>query len=139
MGISPAIAKRYIQHLRDVNAVPIHTLRFLRGEIIRWQPSLAEFFDEFPNLKTCLIKDWSSRWIESVPEECDEAIARHPGVHVIDKSVTWETVLEDPDNPQGPIRRYASGSPVMVRQVCSSRFCSDGNHFLGNTRVVTDD
>lgn len=105
--ISPAAAKRYIQHLRGVNAVPIYTLRWLRGEIIRWQPSLAEFFDEFPNLKSCLIKEWSPRSTGSVPDECDEAIARHPGVQLIDKWLTYKTVPVDPN----------SGDQVMVREV----------------------
>lgn len=121
MRTSPAAAKRYIQHLRDVNAVPTGTIRRLRGEIIRWSPSLAGFFDQFPNLKSCLLKDWSllPRSIGSVPRAIDEAIARHPWVHVIDKTLTYETVPEDPNNPQGPVLRYASGGAVLASKVCS--------------------
>lgn len=135
MRTSPAAAKRYIQHLRDVNAVPTDTIRRLRGEIIRWSPSLAGFFDAFPNLKSCLIKEWTPRSSGPVLEECDEAIARHPWVHLIDKTLTWETVPEDPNNPYGPIRRDALGNQVRVREVrtevASPSFAGDGSHCCG--------
>lgn len=132
MPTSPAAAKRYIQHLRDVNAVPTDTIRRLRGEIIRWSPSLAEFFDAFPKLKSCLIKEWDPRSSGSVLEECDEAIAEHPWVHLIHKTLSYGTVPEDPNNPYGPVRRDASGNQVRVRQVRTEvarpSFAADGSH-----------
>lgn len=117
MRASPANAKPYIQHLRDVNAMATRTYRRLRGEVIRRSPSLAVFFDEFPNLKSCLIKEWQPWSTPSVPTECNEAIARHPGIHLIDQRMTYEEVPEDPQNPRGPIRRLPSGFPFLVRQV----------------------
>ncbi|KAK7699415.1 hypothetical protein SLS64_011711 [Diaporthe eres] len=112
----PAIAKPFIQHLRDVNGAPSRGSRWLRGQLIRWSASLAESFDEFPNLKSCLIKDWRRGHSRNliVPYEIDQAVARHPNVHIIEKDITWET--DPPDPGFGPIRRFPSGYPVLVRQ-----------------------
>lgn len=116
----PAFAKPYIQHLRDVNGLPSRRPKWLRGEMIRSSSSLAESLDEFPNLKSCLIKDWREGHPRNriVPFELDQAITRHPNVHIIEKDVTWET--DPPSSQSGPIRRFASGYPVLVRQVCGS-------------------
>lgn len=86
----PAFAKPFIQHLRDVNGVPCRGIKWLRGELIRWPSSLAETFDDFPNLKSCLIKEWRRGTSQDmrVPHECDQALARHPDVHIIEKDVT---------------------------------------------------
>lgn len=138
----PAFAKPYIQHLRDVNGAPSRRSKWLRGELIRCSSSLAEALHEFPNLKSCLIKEWrrgrsqnlsvSGRLQNlslsgrsqnlSVSYECDQAVTRNPNVHIIEKDVTWET------NPLGPHMGvslpYPFGYPVMLRQVCSSELSS---------------
>ncbi|KAK2613353.1 hypothetical protein N8I77_000271 [Diaporthe amygdali] len=53
----PDIAKRHIQHLRDVPIETNPNLRKLRGEWVRDPLSFAAALDPFTNLKTLSIKD----------------------------------------------------------------------------------
>lgn len=122
----PALAKPFIQHLRDVSGLPGRGSRLLRGEMIRVSSSLADSFDEFPNLKSCSVKEWRRGPSENrlVEGQSDEAVARHPHVHILDKTLYYQTIPLNPTEIWGPIKRNDWGYPIMIRKVCSLKSTS---------------
>lgn len=85
----PAIVKPHIQHLRGVRVVPRDENNPLKDDLNIVPKPFAISLDEFPNLKSCFVKeeeDWRSMYIWSA---CNQAAARHPHVHILRKDVRF--------------------------------------------------
>lgn len=90
----PDFAKLHIKHLRDVQTGVNPGAKALRGIASSRQASFAEALDAFPKLQTCSIREGTRG--KKLSKEVEEALVRHPEVHLLKTSLNMEDDDDDP-------------------------------------------
>ncbi|KAK7729190.1 hypothetical protein SLS63_006319 [Diaporthe eres] len=90
----PDFAKLHIKHLRDVQTGVNPGAKALRGIASSRQASFAEALDAFPKLQTCSIREGTGG--KKLSKEVEEALVRHPEVHLLKTSLKMEDDDDDP-------------------------------------------